>query len=68
MKKQAEIVVDQEVLLDDAQTNVVRNSALMKTSLENGNLREALRYASAMVGELKNPQLSPRFYYILCKF
>ena len=67
MKKEADVEIDQEVVLDQAQTNVMRNAALMKASIENKHLREALKYASEMIGELKNPSLSPKFYYILCK-
>ena len=65
MKKQIDIV-DQELLLDDAQTKVLQNSSLMKAALETNNLREALKSASSMVSELKNPLLTPKYYYILC--
>lgn len=59
--------VDQEVLLDEAQTKASQNAGLMRTALEEGNLREGLRYADAMLSELKAPQLAPKYYYVLCK-
>ena len=68
MQKGVEAILDQEVVLDEAQTNVIRNAALMKAALEGGNLREALKNASGMVTELKNTSLSPKFYFILCIF
>jgi len=68
MQKEGEPIIDQEVVLDDAQTNVSRSASLMKTSLENQNLREGLKYASEMISNLKTTQLSPKFYFILCIF
>ena len=40
----------------------------MKKSLDHNNLREALKYSSAMLSELKTSLLSPRNYFNLCKF
>ena len=57
----------QEILLDDAQTKASQNAGLMRSALEAGNLREGLKYADAMLSELKAPQLAPKFYYVLCK-
>lgn len=61
-----EAAVDQEMILDDSQTRASQSASLMKKSLESGNLRDALKYASAMLGELRCPNISPKYYYILC--
>jgi len=37
----------------------------MRKSLEEGNLRDGLRYASVMISELKTSLLSPKSYYMI---
>ena len=39
----------------------------MKKSLDQNNLRDALKFSSTMLGELKTSKLSPRNYFNLCK-
>ena len=39
----------------------------MKKSLDSNNLRDALKYSSTMLAELKTSKLSPRNYFNLCK-
>ena len=59
---------DQERILDD-HIQVVREQAFhMKKSLDANNLRDALKFSSTMLGELKTSKLSPRNYFNLCKF
>jgi vacuolar protein sorting-associated protein 35 len=62
----AEPGADQELILDETQTRASQCAALMKKSLESGNLRDALKHASSMLTELKCPDISPKYYYILC--
>lgn len=57
---------DQEQIFDNVQTNVMQYATQMKAHIENANLRDALKCCSGMVGELGNPMLSPKFYYIAC--
>jgi len=57
--------IDQEVLLDELQTRAGQCATQMKKALESGNLREAIQHADSMLGELRNPYISPHFYYIL---
>ena len=59
---------DQERILDD-HIQVVREQAFhMKKSLDQNNLRDALKFSSTMLGEMKTSRLSPRNYFNLCKF
>ena len=47
---------------------VVREQAFhMKKSLDQNNLRDALKFSSTMLGEMKTSRLSPRNYFNLCK-
>ena len=39
----------------------------MKKSLDQGNLREALKFSSTMLSEMKTSKLTPRNYFNLCK-
>jgi vacuolar protein sorting-associated protein 35 len=56
---------DQEKILDD-HIQVVREQAFhMKKSLDQNNLRDALKFSSTMLGELKTSKLSPRNYFNL---
>ena len=64
MKESA--IMDQEVLLDELQTRASQAAALMKKSLESGNVRDGIKYADEMLKELGNPFISPKFYYVLC--
>lgn len=59
---------DQDVILDE-HIQIVRTQAFhMKKALDSGNLREALKYASTMLAELKTSRLTPKNYFNLCKF
>ena len=56
---------EQDKLLEKA-SGVVREQAFfMKKAIEQENLRDALKYGSNIVCELRTAQLSPRFYYEL---
>jgi hypothetical protein len=66
MKKE-DTVIDQDQLLDEAQSRVQENELLMKGAIANGSLREALRYADGMLEELRRYKLDPKQYYVLCK-
>jgi vacuolar protein sorting-associated protein 35 len=56
---------DQEKVLEDAKKTVKEHAYFMNKELENANLRNALKHASALLSELRSPNLSPRNYYIL---
>ena len=57
---------DQDRILDD-HIQVVREQAFhMKKSLDQNNLRDALKFSSTMLGEMKTSRLSPRNYFNLC--
>ena len=56
---------DQEKYLEDAKKVVREQAYFMKKSLDSANLREALRYSSVMLSELRTSLLSPKNYYIL---
>ena len=58
---------DQEKILDDHITVVREQAFHMKKSLDANNLRDALKFSSTMLGELKTSKLSPRNYFNLCK-
>src|SRR4051812_33995647 len=51
---------------DDANESVKKQSFYMKRFLDNNNLRESLKCASQMTGELRTSKLSPKNYYELC--
>ena len=58
---------NQENILE-AHIDVVRQQAFhMKKSLDSGNLREALKFSSTMLAEMKTSKLTPRNYFNLCK-
>ncbi|KAA6425083.1 MAG: vacuolar sorting-associated 35B-like [Trebouxia sp. A1-2] len=56
---------EQQKWLDEASTSVKRNAFFMKKALDEDNLREALRYSAAMLGELRTSQLTPQKYFEL---
>ncbi len=58
-------MIDQESILDEVQTKAGQAAAMMKKVMESGNLREAIQHADTMLAELKNPYISPKFYYIV---
>jgi vacuolar protein sorting-associated protein 35 len=39
----------------------------MKKALDSGNLRDALKFSSTMLTEMKTSRLTPRNYFNLCK-
>ena len=51
---------------DDANESVKKQAFYMKRFLDSNNLREGLKCASAMTGELRTAKLSPKNYYELC--
>jgi len=58
---------NQEIYLEQ-HIDVVRTQAFhMKKSLDQGNLREALKFSSTMLAEMKTSKLTPRNYFNLCK-
>lgn len=56
---------EQDRLLDDALEQVRRQSFYMKRALDSHNVKEAIRYATSLLAELRTPKLSPRNYYEL---
>lgn len=56
---------EQDKWLDDANESVKKQAFYMKRFLDGSNLREALKCASAMTGELRTSKLSPNNYYEL---
>lgn len=59
---------DQDRILEE-HIQVVREQAFfMKNCLDKNNLRDALKYSSTMLGEMKTSRLSPRNYFNLCKY
>ena len=61
------VAIDQDMLLDQAQTQATKAAHLMKGALESNNLREGLKQAAIMLGVLRAGNLSPKTYYLLCK-
>lgn len=56
---------DQDKILED-HIQVVREKAFhMKKALDQSNLRDALKFSSMMLAELKTSKLSPRNYFNL---
>jgi len=51
--------------LDQAKTDVKRQSFEMKKCLDNGKLMDGLKHASSMLAELRTSLLSPKRYYEL---
>ena len=56
---------EQNVWLEDALSVVKKHAFHMKRAIEENNLRDSLKNASAMLGELRMRQLSPKRYYDL---
>mmetsp|Transcript_6795 Transcript_6795/g.19089 ORF Transcript_6795/g.19089 Transcript_6795/m.19089 type:complete len:835 (-) Transcript_6795:174-2678(-) len=56
---------EQDKWLGEACQNIKKHAFFMKKSLDNGNLREALKYCAAMLGELRTSLLTPQKYYEL---
>lgn len=53
----------QEAILEQ-HIDVVRQQAfLMKKSLDQGNLKEALKHSSTMLSEMKTSELTPQNYF-----
>lgn len=66
MTPQMSPVEEQEKLLDEALAQVKAQAFNMKRWLDKSKLMDALKHASAMVGELRTSLLSPKSYYELC--
>ncbi|KIZ02289.1 hypothetical protein MNEG_5666 [Monoraphidium neglectum] len=56
---------EQDKFLKEASTSVKKNAYFMSKAMDEDNLREALRYSAAMLGELRTSYLSPQKYYEL---
>eukprot|EP00891_Asterochloris_glomerata_P001826 jgi/Astpho2/1826/e_gw1.00038.20.1_t len=56
---------EQQKWLAEAGASVKRNAFYMKKALDEDNLREALRYSAAMLGELRTSSLTPQKYFEL---
>jgi vacuolar protein sorting-associated protein 35 len=56
---------EQERILADARSSIKRHAFSMRKAIDEENLREALRFSAAMLGELRTSQLSPQKYYEL---
>ncbi|KAI8469398.1 MAG: vacuolar protein sorting-associated protein 35 [Monoraphidium minutum] len=56
---------EQDKFLKEASTSVKKNAYFMQKAMDEDNLREALRYSAAMLGELRTSYLSPQKYYEL---
>ncbi|XP_044735777.1 vacuolar protein sorting-associated protein 35 isoform X2 [Chrysoperla carnea] len=65
MTPQLSPVEEQEKLLDEALAQVKAQAFNMKRWLDKNKLMDALKHASAMVGELRTSLLSPKSYYEL---
>eukprot|EP00775_Hariotina_reticulata_P005658 gene5658-5897_t len=56
---------EQEKFLKEASNSVKKNAYFMRKAMDEDNLREALRYSAAMLGELRTSFLAPQKYYEL---
>lgn len=56
---------EQDRFVKDAQASIKKNAYFMRKSSDDNNLREALRFSAAMLGELRTSQLTPQKYYEL---
>lgn len=56
---------DHDRYLDEANDSVKKQAWYMKRAFDQSNVREALKCASAMTGELRTSKLSPKNYYEL---
>ena len=52
---------------ETARQNVAKQQFLMQRKLDDENLKDALKYATHMIYELKTAKLGPQKYYELCK-
>lgn len=64
-KQGEQVVFDPEKALDEGISAVKEQSYYMRSALDAGNLREALKFSSGMLSELRTLALSPRLYYQL---
>ncbi|CAG9466661.1 unnamed protein product [Pedinophyceae sp. YPF-701] len=56
---------EEQAYLSDATANVRRHAFFMRKAMDENNIREALRYAAAMLGELRTQALGPQRYFEL---
>ena len=56
---------EQDKLLETASAVVREQAYFMKKAIEQDNLRDALKFSSNMICELRTSSLTPRFYYEL---
>lgn len=56
---------EQQRILTETSAALKRSAFQMRKSIEDDNMREALKFAAAMLGELRTSQLSPQKYYEL---
>ncbi|KAL4438691.1 hypothetical protein ABPG77_006295 [Micractinium sp. CCAP 211/92] len=56
---------DQKAWLKDASNAVKRHGFFLRKAIDDDNMKEALRYSAALLGELRTSLLSPQRYYEL---
>ncbi|KAG2501801.1 hypothetical protein HYH03_000301 [Edaphochlamys debaryana] len=56
---------EQQRILGEASTAIKRSAFHMRKAIEEDNMRDALKHAAAMLGELRTSQLQPQKYYEL---
>ncbi|KAG2444706.1 hypothetical protein HXX76_001450 [Chlamydomonas incerta] len=56
---------EQQRILQEASTAIKRNAFHMRKAIEDDNMRDSLKHAAAMLGELRTSQLQPQKYYEL---
>eukprot|EP00873_Tetraselmis_striata_P040298 jgi/Tetstr1/460562/TSEL_000487.t1 len=56
---------EQDKWLSEALHNIKKHAFFMKKQLDHDNLKEALKYCAAMLGELRTSLLTPQKYYEL---
>ncbi|KDD73497.1 vacuolar protein sorting-associated protein 35, partial [Helicosporidium sp. ATCC 50920] len=56
---------DQLAWLKEASTSIKRNAYFLRKAMDEDNMKDALRYAASMLGELRTSMLGPQRYYEL---
>lgn len=59
---------EQEQILEDTLRVVKTQAFEMKRCLDRKEIMDGLRYANLMLAEMRQTNLSPKFYYRLCMF
>jgi vacuolar protein sorting-associated protein 35 len=58
--------MDQDVVMDDISNKIKNAGVNMRKALDTADIKKGLKYANAMLIELKTSSISPRNYYNLC--